>query len=44
MICWLASLVIHQIFGAANRKELLFFDGRCGDVIENKAPLWKTWG
>jgi hypothetical protein len=44
MVCWLASFVIRQILTrGCKSKRILFFTERRGDVVENKAPLWKTW-
>jgi hypothetical protein len=45
MVCWLASFVIHQILTwGCKSKRILFLTERRGNVVENKAPLWKTRG
>jgi hypothetical protein len=44
MICWLASFVIYQILTrGCKSKGILFLTDRRGNVVENKAPLWKIW-
>jgi hypothetical protein len=44
MICWLASFVNRQILTrGCKSKRILFLTEHRGNVVENKAPLWKTW-
>jgi hypothetical protein len=44
MVCWLASFVKYRILTrGCKSKRILFLTERRGNVIENKAPLWKTW-
>jgi hypothetical protein len=43
MICWQASSVSHQLLTVTgNSERILFLNDQCGNVIENKGPLWKT--
>ncbi len=43
MICWQASSVNHQrLTVGGNSERILFLNEQCGNVIENKGPLWKT--
>jgi hypothetical protein len=45
MISWQAYPVNHRLSAVGcNRKRILFLNERCGNAIENKGPLWKTWG
>jgi hypothetical protein len=43
-VCLLASFVIHQILTrGCKSKRVIFLTELRGNVIENKAPLFKTW-
>ena len=45
MICWRATSVNHQLFTVGfNLEKNSFLTALSGNVIENKGPLWKTWG
>jgi hypothetical protein len=45
MICWQASSVNRQLLTVSCTSEKnSFLNERCANVIENKGPLWKTWG
>jgi hypothetical protein len=45
MIGWQASSANHQLLTmGCDWKRILFLTGRRGNVVENKGPLWKTWG
>jgi hypothetical protein len=45
MIYWQASSVNCQLLTVSRDwKRILFLTEQSGNVIENKGPLWKTWG
>jgi hypothetical protein len=44
MIYWLASFCHPSNFDKGCTSKRIFLTEQCGNVIENKAPPWETWG
>jgi hypothetical protein len=45
MICWRAFSANYQLSKVwCNSERISFLNERTGNVVENKGPLWKTWG